>query len=106
MSIRLILCTCAPDQAEEIARTLVDERLVGCANLVPGVRSLYGWAGEIADDLETILLMETTPERLDEAMGRLRELHRYEVPKLLVLAPTEVNAAYEAWLGELVRRGG
>lgn len=95
--MRVVFCTAPPDVAPDLVRTLVQERLVACGNIVPGARSFYWWEGEVQDDQEVVLLMETARERVDDMMARLRELHPYDVPKIVVLEPSAVNAEYLTW---------
>lgn len=99
-STRIVFATCSADQADSLARTLVGERLVACVNAIPGVVSHYWWEGEVARDEEVVLLMETTTERLPRAMARLAALHAYDVPKIVVLDPADVDPAYAAWVRE------
>lgn len=101
--MRVIFSTCSPSEADALAEALVGERLVGCVNLVPGVRSIYRWEGEICRDDEVVLLMETTANRVEAAMERLRELHSYDVPKIVVLDPEHSDADYRAWLEAVTR---
>jgi periplasmic divalent cation tolerance protein len=96
--LRLLSCTAPADAAPTIARALLEAELIGCANLIPAVRSLYWWDGAIQDDAEVVMLMECPRERADEAVAVLERLHPYEVPKILVIAPESVNAPYLAWL--------
>ena len=101
--MRLIFATCSPEQAEPILVTLLEEKLVGCGNIIPSVASRYWWDGEIQRDSEAILLMETTADLIDEATTRLRELHSYDVPKIIVIDPLSANADYVAWLRSVTR---
>lgn len=96
--LRLIVCTAPPDRADKLARALLDERLIGCCNLIPAVRSLYWWEGAIQDEAEVVMLMETPIERLDAALAALECAHPYQVPKILVFAPDSAHAPYLAWL--------
>jgi periplasmic divalent cation tolerance protein len=96
--VRLLLCTAPPGKAQRLARTLVEEGLVACANLVPGVRSLYRWKGEVADDPETLLLLKTRTARVEALARRLTELHPYEVPELISLAPETGLSTYLDWV--------
>lgn len=96
--LRLLFVTTPPDDAERIVETLVRERLVACGNIVPGVRSIYVWKGELVRDEEAIVLMETTRERLDACTTRLRALHPYECPKIVAVDPASVNDDYLAWV--------
>ena len=99
--MRLIFATCSSGEAEAILTTLLDERLVGCGNLIPGVVSLYHWEGAIERDEEVVMLMETTAERVRQATERLRELHPYDVPKIIVIDPATADDDYVAWLREV-----
>ena len=95
---RLLLTTAPPDVAQDLAHVLVEERLAACVSLLPGVRSVYRWKGEIHDDPETQLLVKTTAARLPALAARLAVLHPYEVPELLVLAPEGGSSAWLMWL--------
>ena len=88
------------------ARVLIDERLVACANLLPGMRSLYRWQGrvEIAD--EVVLLLKTTSARMPEAMARIAQLHPYDVPCVVEVPLGAVHGPYGDWLRECVRGPG
>ena len=96
--MRVILATCSPAESEGLVNTLLEERLIGCANLIPGVRSHYWWNDEICSDDEVVLLMETSDERAGAAMLRLRELHSYDVPKIVAIDPASCDPDYRAWL--------
>jgi len=99
---RVALTTVPPGEAGVLARTLVEERLAACVNLIPGLRSVYRWKDGIADEPETLLLIKTAESRLEALATRLRALHPYEVPELLTTTPAEGLAAYLAWVGEQV----
>ena len=86
------------DKAAEVARTLVTENLVACVNVVPGVRSIYRWKGELCDDSEVLAVMKTTEERTGALIARLGELHPYEVPEVLALPVTTGSAKYIEWV--------
>jgi periplasmic divalent cation tolerance protein len=90
----------SPEKAAEIARTLVEERLCACANLAPGVRSIYRWDGKLCDDTETLAIIKTTHERQDALIARLVELHPYDVPEALALPVHAGNAKYLEWVAE------
>ncbi|HST59712.1 MAG TPA: divalent-cation tolerance protein CutA [Longimicrobium sp.] len=90
----------APDAAtaERIARALVDERLIACANLVPGLTSIYRWQGEVQADPEVLLLMKTRRAVVQRLKERLPQLHPYQVPELVVTEVTDGLAPYCAWV--------
>ncbi|MCC6646018.1 MAG: divalent-cation tolerance protein CutA [Polyangiaceae bacterium] len=98
-SVRVLVSTAPSEEvAARIARALVERRLVACVNLVPRVRSVYRWQGEVHDDAETLMLMKTTPARAPEVAEALRELHPYECPELIELGVEGGLAAYLAWV--------
>jgi periplasmic divalent cation tolerance protein len=97
--VRVALST-APDgeTAARIARTLVEERLAACVNVVPAVRSIYRWQGRVEDDAEVLLVIKTRAERVDALAERLRALHPYELPELVALPVAAGSAPYLDWL--------
>ena len=99
----LVLTTIAAEaDGAAFARTLVEEQLAACVNLMP-VRSIYRWQGKLEDDGETLAIIKTTRERYDDLATRLRALHPYEVPEILVLPIADGGASYLAWLEESTR---
>ena len=100
-ALRLIFCTAPEAAAPALARTLLEARLIGCANLLGGTRSLYWWEGAIQDESETLMLMECPVEHCAAAVEALSAAHPYDVPKILVLAPEQVNAPYLDWLRQV-----
>jgi len=101
--LRILFATASPDDAPRLVSALVREKLVACGNILPAARSIYRWEGEVCDDEEAVLLMETTADRLSAAMERLRALHPYDVPKIVAWAPTDVLPDYLAWAREMTR---
>ena len=97
----VVLCTCPEAEAPDLARSLLDERLIACANLAT-VTSLYTWKGEIEEARETLLFMKTTEERWPALHERIEELHSYDVPEVLALPVTDGAADYLAWLDGVV----
>ncbi len=96
--MRLVIVSCSPDEAESLLDSLLEERLVGCGNIVPAVRSHYWWEGRICRDHESLLLMETEERLLPTLLERIPELHSYDVPKVIALDVTESLPAYAQWL--------
>jgi periplasmic divalent cation tolerance protein len=86
------------DKAAEIARTLVSEGHAACANLMPAVRSIYRWQGQICDERETLAVMKTTRERFEALRDRLVALHPYEVPEVIALPVEAGHPPYLDWV--------
>ena len=97
--VLVVLSTVPPDErGAALARALVDERLAACVNLVPGLRSIYRWAGAVQDDAETLAIIKTTRGRLPALLARLPALHPYEVPEAIALPVTAGHLPYLAWV--------
>ncbi len=97
--VRLVMLTTPDaDVADQIGRTLVAERLAACVNVVPGIRSLYRWEGEIHEDPEVLLLVKTRTDRLDALERRVQALHPYDLPEVLALGPAGGSDAYLDWV--------
>lgn len=107
---RVIFVTAPAQEAEPLARALVAERLAACANLVPGVRSLYWWQGKLETSGETLLILKAPPRNVKRLMRRVSELHSYQVPEVVVLPVRDALKAYAAWVEKEARprkrRGG
>jgi periplasmic divalent cation tolerance protein len=89
--------------AERIARTLVEEHLAACVQVLPGMLSIYSWRGEVQQETEVLLLAKTTRERLDALKARLDELHPYEMPELLALEAVDGLVPYLGWIEQEVQ---
>lgn len=99
-----VVLTTMPDDArtDELARTLVDEKLAACVNVYAPMMSTYRWKGTIEREAERQIVIKTTVDRLDELRSRLHELHPYELPEFLVLNADQASAAYAAWVIDVV----
>ena len=90
------------EEAEKIARNLVDARLAACVNVVPGMRSFYRWKGSIEDAAEWLLVIKSSRERFDALRTELEKLHSYEVPEVIALSVIDGSQNYLNWMdGEL-----
>ncbi len=101
MSAAMIYITCENEtQAREIGRTLVAERLAACVNILPGMTSLYWWEGEVREANEAVLLAKTRMTMADALTDRVRELHSYDVPCVVVLPILRGNPDFIRWIEE------
>jgi periplasmic divalent cation tolerance protein len=97
--ISIVLSTFADeDQARSLARRLVDERLIACGNVVPGVTSIYRWQGKLEEAGEVLLVMKTTAPLVPRVRERIVELHPYEVPEVVAIRSSDVAEAYGRWV--------
>lgn len=94
----LVITTLSSREAAlPMARALVEARLAACVQLVDGLRSIYRWQGRVEESTECQLVAKTPPERVPALVERLRVLHPYELPEIVVLE-AQANAAYAAWV--------
>ena len=98
-SARIVLTTTSGTaEANRIGRTLVEERLVACATMIPAVESIYQWQGKLELATESLLLLKTSAELLPALEARLHSLHSYETPEFLVLPIEAGSHAYLQWM--------
>ena len=103
--IRIVLTTTAnPEEAAQLGRALVEERLAACATLIPAAQSIYRWEGQIESAPETLLLLKTGPDQLAALEARLHELHSYQTPEFLVLGVEAASQPYLDWLHSGLRQ--
>jgi len=74
-------------QARKIARTLVEEKLAACVHIIPTIESYYRWEGKIEETDECALLAKTSQRKIQKAIQRIRDLHPYEIPEIIVFPP-------------------
>jgi periplasmic divalent cation tolerance protein len=86
--------------AGRLARTLVEERLAACVNILAAMTSVYRWQGRIQQEHEHQLVMKTQSARIPALQARLRELHPYDVPELLVVPVMSGSEEYLGWVRE------
>lgn len=99
MEFSVILVTAgSEDEAARIATALVEERLAGCVNIVPSIRSIYRWEGKVCDEAEVLLVIKARHDKVPQLTERVKQLHSYTVPEVIALPITEGSADYLKWL--------
>lgn len=94
------------DRASAIARDLVQRRLAACVSIVPRVRSVYRWQGEIREEDERLLVIKTSRVLFPRVREAIRETHSYEVPEVLAFTVEAGDPAYLRWMGDCLHRDG
>lgn len=101
---QIVLSTCADrEEAERIARRLVEQQLAACVNILPGVQSIYRWQGKVESAAEVLMVIKTSTSLTPEVQSTIAGLHSYEVPEFLVLPVFGGSHAYLAWLRDSLR---
>jgi periplasmic divalent cation tolerance protein len=97
-SIVILITASSADEATSIARTLVDEHLAACVNILPGVRSFFFWEGKTQDAAETLMICKSRSQLLEAVISRVRALHSYSVPEIISLPIMGGLPDYLAWV--------
>lgn len=100
MDEAIVVLVTAPSEevAASLARTLVEERLAACGNVVAGLRSIYRWEGAIRDEPEVLLLLKSRRSAFERLRARVVELHPYETPEVLALPVLAGHGPYLDWV--------
>lgn len=89
------------EEAAKIAKTLVEERLAGCINIVKNIRSIYSWQGKIEDESEVLMIAKSQRSLFDTLKRRVKELHSYTVPEIIAIPIIEGSEDYLNWLKQV-----
>lgn len=103
-----IVCLVTIDELEkatEIARLLVERELAACVNLVPQVRSIYRWKGEVCDDREVLMIIKTREELFEPLMEEVRRVHHYELPEVISWRIEKGFSDYLQWIHDSTASG-
>ena len=100
---RIVLSTAgSTEEAQKIARYLVEKRLAACVNLVPQIESIYRWQGKVESSSEWLLLIKTTSGKVAAVEDAIRELHSYDLPECIAIVIDGGSSEYLNWIGESV----
>ncbi len=100
----VVLVTCPPDRTAQIAKPLVEDKLAACVNILPALRSIYRWKGQLCDESEALLVIKTRAALFEELRRRVLELHPYEVPEVIAFPIQAGHPDYLRWLAESTQR--
>lgn len=104
MSTTLIYVTASSrDEAATIGRTVVEERLAACANVLGEISSFYWWEGAVQEDTEVSLILKTRTALVDTLVERVRALHSYDCPCVVALPIQAGNPAFLQWIEDETR---
>ncbi len=96
--IVIFVTACSNEEAEKIARHLVDEGLAACVNIIPAVSSVFRWQGKINQVKETLLIIKSVSTGLEAITKRVKQLHSYQVPEVIALPIIGGLKEYLDWL--------
>jgi periplasmic divalent cation tolerance protein len=95
----VVLTSCeSEEQAQTLARHLVEHRLAACVNILPGARSVYRWKDKIEDAAEFVLIVKSRRDVFPKLREAIAHLHSYEIPEVIALPVVDGSDAYLSWL--------
>jgi periplasmic divalent cation tolerance protein len=100
----LAITTTPEKDAVRISKALVESKFCACINIISNVTSIYHWKGNVETDTESILLIKTEKEFIELIEAKLKEVHPYELPELIVLPIDWGKSEYLDWISEWIRK--
>lgn len=91
-------------EARKISKTLIEEKLAACCNIIEKVNSIYFWQNKIEDDFESLIVIKTKKEVFPELVKRVKEMHKYTVPEIIALPIIDGSESYLNWINETVKQ--
>ena len=102
-AIVVLITAASREEADRIARRLVDDRLAACVNIMPHVRSLFVWEGKLSQEDEVLLVAKSRRGRFPQLTAVVKQLHSYSVPEIIALPIVTGSSAYLNWMREETR---
>lgn len=103
--VRIVFISVPRDEADNLARNLVDSRLAACVNIVPKIDSYYWWDDKIETDSESLLIVKSTQQKIEALIQYVRDVHPYEVPEILAIQLSEGLPDYINWVIDETSKG-
>lgn len=97
-AIIVLITASSAEEAENIAKSLVEDKLVACVNIIPQIKSIYWWEEKICIDQEVMLISKTKQSLFTTVMDRVKSLHSYEVPEIISVPISESSPEYLNWI--------
>lgn len=86
--------------ARELAKSVVENQLAACVNIVEGVTSVYFWENELREEPEVMLFIKTTEACYDRLAFQIARNHPYDNPEIIALTPTDISEPYRKWVAD------
>jgi periplasmic divalent cation tolerance protein len=99
-AIVVLITASSREEADRIARRLVEDRLAACVNIVSQVRSLFVWEGKLSQENEVLLVVKSRRARFQQLATAVKRLHSYSVPEIIALPIVIGSADYLRWVSE------
>ncbi len=104
-TVRVVFISVPREEANKMARALVEKRLAACVNIVPKIESFYWWDESVLKDEEALLIAKTTQQRFDELRAWVVANHPYDLPEIISLPLSDGLSDYIEWVKKETERG-
>jgi periplasmic divalent cation tolerance protein len=91
------------EEAERIGRQMIEQRLAACINILPPIRSIYHWQGQVETSDEVAAILKTSNSRVDALITGIAALHSYEVPCIVTWPVDKLLGTYADWVEDSIR---
>ncbi len=102
-AIVVLVTASSPEEAEKIARALLDQKKAACVNVVRQINSSYWWQGKLESSQESLLIIKSSQKLLPEIIEVVKKLHSYQVPEIIALPVIGGNPDYLDWIKQTVK---
>ncbi|MBI5893917.1 MAG: divalent-cation tolerance protein CutA [Deltaproteobacteria bacterium] len=104
MDYIFVIVTAASEQeGEKIGSAIVNEGLAACCNIIPNIKSIFKWKGEISTEKEVMLFIKSKTSLFNKLKDRIKELHSYEVPEIIAFPISQGLPDYFKWMDEVIK---
>lgn len=95
---KLVIVSSLDEEAEQLANTIIKEKLCACVSILPSAKSIYWWNETIETATESVLLIKTINPKIPKLISKIKELHSYDIPEILVVDIVNGNPDYFKWI--------
>lgn len=100
MHIVVLVTASSKEEAERIAKGILEKNLAACVNIIDGVNSFFWWEGKIDSSAEALMVIKTNKAKLDELSALIKSLHSYDTPEIIALPIVAGDKKYLDWINE------
>lgn len=100
----IFITASSAEEGEKISKSLLEEKLVACVNILPQVNSSYWWQGKIETSKEVMLIAKTSDSLVNNVIERVKQIHSYDVPEIIAVSITGGNKDYLKWISDSVKK--
>lgn len=102
-AVVVFVTTSTIDEARKIGKTLVEERLIACVNILPQVESIFYWQEKICNEKEALMIIKTKKPLIDDIIKRVKSIHSYSIPEIIALPIISGSEDYIKWVKDATR---